>query len=395
MKKKFTDTTAALHQGRPTETNRPIPVNIPSYRLSTVSFPSMEVLKESDKAPYDGLRYGRYGTPTSFAFEEAVCALEGGYRSISMPSGLSAITATLLALLETGDHLLMVDSTYHATRQFCNNHLSKLGIKTTYYAPNEPVEPHITPRTKIIFVESPGSLTFEMQDIPAIAAIAHRHNITVVMDTTWATPLYFKALEKGVDVSIHAATKFIVGHSDAMLGVITCVDPDLWKRIKLSIIHSGVCAGSEELYLGLRGLRTLAVRLKQHQDSGLYIAQWLETRPEIAKVFYPALPSDPGYRLWKRDFSGACGVFGLELHPVAEKHVENFIDNLSLFGLGYSWGGYESLIIPTWGKAIERTAQPWKAKGLTLRLHIGLEDVSELQKDLSEGLNQLSRYLKE
>ena len=345
----------------------------------------------SSRKPYEGLHYGRFGTPTSFALEEAVCALEGGYRSISTASGLAAITGTLTALLGAGDHVLVSDSAYAPTRRFCDDQLARYGVATTYYDPliGAGIETLIRPETKVVVVESPGSLTFEVQDIPAIAAVAHRHDAIVVMDNTWATPLYFKAFEKGVDVSLQAATKFIVGHSDAMLGIITTANEELWERIKTSIIRSGVCAGADEVYLGLRGLRTLSTRLRQHAESGLKLASWLQGRPEVTRVLHPALPGDPGHALWKRDFLGCCGLFAFELDAsVTVQQTDALIDGLEHFSIGYSWGGFESLIIPTTG-GIHRTAVPWTAKGPTLRIHTGLEDPDDLIADLAAGLDRL------
>ncbi len=367
-------------------------VNPPVYHVSTVTYPTVGAMKAGEKTPYDGMRYGRFGTPTSFALEEAVCELEGGFRTVSTASGLAAITGTLSALLQAGDHLLMVDSVYHPTRRFCQEHLKRYGVETTFYDPliGAGIARLMRPETRVVFVESPGSLTFEVQDIPAIAAVAHAHGAKVVLDNTWATPLFFRPFEKGVDISIQAATKFIVGHSDAMLGTITCADSDLWMRVKSSVATSGVCAGAEEVYLGLRGLRTLSVRLRQHQESGLLLADWLKARPEVARVMHPALADDPGHPLWRRDFSGACGLFGLELIPgYTSQAVDRFLDGLQYFSLGYSWGGYESLIIPTSGN-IQRSACPWTAAGPTLRIHTGLEDPQDLIADLAAGFERLN-----
>ena len=327
--------------------------------------------------------------PTSFAFEEAVCALEEGNYTISTASGLAAITGALTALLSSGDHLLVADTVYYPTRRFCDKYLRHWGIETTFYDPSMDIGPLIRPNTRLVFVESPGSLTFEVQDVPAIAARAHSVGAVVVADNTWATPLFFHAFDKGVDVSIQAATKFIVGHSDAMLGTITCRDKALWKIIHDSITASGACAGADEVYLGLRGLRTLSVRLRQHQESGVCLARWLQTRPEVRRVLHPALPEDPGYALWKRDFVGAPGLFGVELRPCPTTAVDALLDGLRYFGLGYSWGGYESLIIPTTG-SIARTAVPWQATGPTLRIHTGLEDPADLIADLEEGFTRLA-----
>ncbi|PKU25945.1 cystathionine beta-lyase [Telmatospirillum siberiense] len=382
--------TKIVHAGRHPEQYHGA-VNPPVYHVSTVTYPSVAAMTEAERKPYDGMRYGRYGTPTSFALEEAIAILEGGYRTISTASGLAAITGTLTALLKSGDHVLMVDTVYFPTRRFCTEHLKRCGIETTFYDPSigAGISALMRPETRVVFVEAPGSLTFEMQDIPAIATVAHAGGAIVVMDNTWATPLFFKPFEKGVDISLQAATKFIVGHSDAMLGLITCATEELWHVVKSSIAHFGVCAGSEEVYLGLRGLRTLSVRLRQHQESGLALASWLAARPEVLRVMHPALPGDPGHALWKRDFSGACGLFGFELAPCPEAAVNAFIDGLEHFGLGYSWGGYESLIIPT-SDGIKRTAKPWRGDGPTLRIHTGLEDPSDLIEDLAKGFDRLA-----
>ncbi len=366
-------------------------VNPPIYHVSTVTYPTVGAMRDANKAPFDGMTYGRFGTPTSQALEEAVCELEGGYRTISTASGLAAITGTLTALLKTGDHLLMVDACYYPTRRFCDEHLSRLGITTTYYDPliGARIAELIKPETRIVYVELPGSLTFEMQDIPAIAAEAHKRGVLVLMDSTWATPLFFKPFEKGVDVSIQSATKFVVGHSDAMLGTMTCASYDLWHTIKMSVAISGVCAGADEVYLGLRGLRTLGVRLRQHQELGLKLAGWLQTRPAVARVIHPALPGDPGHVLWKRDFTGAPGLFAIELKPVPNGAVDALLDSLEHFSRGYSWGGFESLIIPT-SAGIFRTAVPWHGTGPLLRIHTGLEDVDDLIADLSRGFERLT-----
>ncbi len=383
--------TTLIHAGRHPEQHSGA-VNPPVYHVSTVTYPTVAAMKSGEKRPFDGMRYGRFGTPTSFALEEALAALEGGYRSVSTSSGLAAITGTLTALLKAGDHLLMADSVYYPTRRFCTEHLRRYGVETTFYDPliGAGIASLIQPETRVVFVEAPGSLTFEMQDIPAIAAAAHAAGAVVVMDNTWATPLFFRPFEKGVDISIQAATKFIVGHSDAMLGVITCATEELWHTVKSSVAMAGVCAGAEEVYLGLRGLRSLGSRLRQHQESGLALAQWLKERPEVARIMYPALPDDPGYPLWRRDFSGACGLFGIEFHPVPEDAVERFLDGLKYFGLGYSWGGFESLIIPTTGHIL-RTATRWQAAGPTLRIHTGLEDPSDLMADLAAGFDRLHK----
>lgn len=383
--------TLLAHAGSHPEENKGA-VNPPVYRVSTVVFPSVAAMHEGDDRPFDSMRYGRHGTPTSFAFEEAVCALDGGYRSIATCSGQAAIASTLAALLHQGDHALIADSVYHPTRRYCLDQLARCGIEITFYDPQigGDIGSLMHQNTKLVYTESPGSLSFEMQDIPAIAAVAHAKGAIVVTDNTWGTSIFFKALEKGADISIQSATKFLVGHSDAMLGVISCAREEHWSKIKHAIAISGVAPGSEEVFLGLRGIRTLAVRLRRHQASGLQLAEWLKTRPEVSRVLHPALPDDPGHAVWKRDFTGACGLFGVELQPEFTRHgVARMIDGLRHFGLGFSWGGFESLILPTSG-AVHRTATHWQPAGQTLRLHIGLEDPLDLIDDLAAGLDRLT-----
>ncbi|MBI5164932.1 MAG: cystathionine beta-lyase [Magnetospirillum sp.] len=366
-------------------------VNVPVYHASTILHPSVAAMEEGGKTPFDGVRYGRFGTPTTFAFEDAIAAVEGGGKAIAVPSGLAAITASLMALLKSGDHLLMVDSAYFPTRKFCDSVLAGLGIATTYYDPaiGAGIAALMRPETKVVFVESPGSLTFEMQDIPAIAAAAHRGGARVVLDNTWGV-LNFQPFAHGVDVSLQACTKYVVGHADAMLGAITCCDAALWLEVKASVAAFGHSVGAEELFLGLRGLRTLAVRLRHHAATALTLAQWLEQRPEVGRVLYPPLPADPGHALWRRDFSGACGLFGVVLaRPYAKAAVDAMLDGYRHFNLGFSWGGYESLVIPTGGHSIVRTATAWDPPGPSLRFHAGLEDVDDLLADLDDGFRRL------
>lgn len=383
--------TAIVHAGRHPEQHFGA-VNPPVYHASTITFPSVSAMEETSKAPFEGVRYGRFGTPTSFAFEEAVAAIEGGWRTIATCSGLAAISGTLMALLKAGDHLLMTDTAYFPTRKFCDSVLTRFGIETTYYDPlvGAGIGDLMRPNTKVVFVESPGSLTFEVQDIPAISAAAHAKGALVVADNTWA-PLIFQPFTHGVDVSIQAATKYLVGHSDAMLGAITTTE-EHWLAIKTSVAAFGYSPGAEECYLGHRGLRTLAVRLRQHHENGLTLARWLENRPEVIRVMHPGLPSDPGHALWKRDFTGACGLFGVVLQPVSKGQLDAFLDCLELFGLGYSWGGYESLIIPTTGHSVLRTATQWNPPGPTIRIHAGLEDGGDLIKDLDAGFKAMAEF---
>jgi len=367
-------------------------VNPPPYRVSTVTFPSLAAMDAAQENYLDAFYYGRIGTPTTMMLEEAVAALEGGERTIAMPSGLAAIAGALAALAKPGDHILVSDSVYGPTRTFCNDVLAKAGVAVEYFHPlaGDGIEVLFKPNTRLVFCETPGSLTFEVQDIPAIARVAHAHGALVLADDTWASPVFFRPFEKGVDVSIQAATKYIGGHSDAMLGTIT-TSAELHPKIKSSIVKYGYSVGSEEAYLGLRGLRTLSVRMKRHQENGLAVARWLETRPEVASVLHPGLPSHPNHDLFKRDFLGASGLFGVILEPVPYEALAPMLDGLSLFSLGYSWGGFESLILYT-TPGIVRTTHLWNAEGPTLRLHVGLEDPDDLIADLAAGFDRLNAF---
>lgn len=376
--------THVIHTGRDPSQQHGF-VNPPVYRGSTVIFPTVESLHKKNQ-PYT---YGRRGTPTVRALEQAIAALEGGVESRLTASGYQAVTTALLAFVEAGDHILVTDSVYQPTRQFCDYHLKRLGVETQYYDPllGGNISKLIRPNTRLIFTESPGSQTFEMQDIPAIAGVAREKKLWLIMDNTWASPLFFKPFQHGVDVSIQACTKYIVGHADAMLGAITS-NSRAAKHIELSAGTLGVCPGSEETFLGLRGLRTLDVRLKRHEASGKEVAAWLAKRPEVARVLHPALPSDPGHALWARDFLGASGLFSIILKPASERAVAAMLDGLKLFGMGYSWGGFESLVIP-FDPSSYRTATPWNTAGQALRFHIGLEDVCDLLADLEAGFARL------
>jgi cystathionine beta-lyase len=365
-------------------------VNPPVYRGSTVLFPTAEKLWKRDQ-PYT---YGRTSTPTVRAMEEALADIEGADACALTGSGYQAVSAAILAFVKSGDHILMVDNVYQPTRKFCDYMLAKLGVETTYYDPliGSGITELVRPNTRVIFTESPGSQTFEVQDIPAIAKVAAERDIWLLMDNTWATPLYFRPFDHGVDVSIHAATKYIVGHADAMLGAIMST-PRAAKHIAHSKDLLGISPGSEETYLGMRGLRTLATRLAQHQRSALEIARWLEGRPEVSRVLHPGLQSHPQHALWKRDFLGSSGLFGVVLKPGSDKAVAAMLDDLRLFGMGFSWGGYESLVIP-FDASTYRTATKWKPEGPTLRLHIGLEDVDDLRADLDAGLKRFTAAAK-
>jgi cystathionine beta-lyase len=307
-----------------------------------------------------------------------------------MPSGLAAISTALLALLNAGDHVLVTDSVYQPTRKFCEGVLKRMGISTTYYDPlvGAEIGALMRPNTRAVFVEAPGSLTFEVQDVPAIAAAAHSKGAAVVMDNTWATPLYFRALEKGVDMSIQAATKYIGGHSDLMLGAVAA-NAATWERLRETVHLLGLCVGPDDIYLGLRGLRSLGVRLAQHERAALEVARWLKQRPEIARVLHPALEDCPGHSTWQRDFTGASGLFSIVFKPIDAKAVHAFLNALRLFGIGASWGGFESLAIPFDCSAI-RTATRWNPEGPTVRIHIGLESVDDLIADLERGFAALA-----
>jgi cysteine-S-conjugate beta-lyase len=378
--------TALLHDGRDPGDQHGF-VNAPAYRGSTVVFPTLDALEAYDQQRF---KYGRHGTPTTAALEEALCKLEGGARTLLTASGYQAVTTALLAFVKSGDHVLMVDSVYQPTRKFCDTILAGLGVATTYYDPlvGAGIADLIQPNTRVVFTESPGSLTFEMQDIGAIARAAHARDAVVIMDNTWATGLFFRPLDHGADVSINACTKYIVGHADAMLGAIT-TNERTRKCVEDTRATLGACPGSEETYLGLRGLRTLAVRLDRHQRSGLEVANWLADRPEVARVLHPALPTDPGHALWKSQYKGASGLFSIVLKPTPRKSLAAMLDGLELFGMGYSWGGFESLIVPFNPKAY-RTATTWTADGPALRLHIGLDDVGDLIADLEAGFARLN-----
>jgi cystathionine beta-lyase len=363
-------------------------VNTPVYHASTLLYPTAE-----DYLAHRGrYQYGRRGTPTSEALENAIRDVEGPACAgvALLPSGLAAISSALLSVLKAGENLLMTDNVYGPSRKFCDTVLSRLGISTTYYDPliGGGISELMQPNTRAIFTESPGSLSFEMQDISAISAAAHAKDAVVLMDNTWAGPLFFPALEKGVDISILSGTKYIGGHSDLMLGVASA-NTATCSRLKDTVYTMGLCVGPDDINLGLRGLRTMGVRLAQHQQAAMAVAHWFEQRPEVSRVLHPALQSHPGHAIWKRDFTGACGLFSIVLKPVPRQSVNAFLNALTLFGMGASWGGYESLVIP-FDCANIRSATRWVAEGPAIRFHIGLEDVSDLIADLERGFAALA-----
>lgn len=356
-------------------------VNPPVVHASTVLFPNAAAMAERSQK----YTYGTRGTPTTDALAEAMNALEGSAGTIIVPSGLAAVTIPLLAFLSAGDHVLIVDSVYAPTRNFANTMLKRLGVDVEYYDPHvgAQIASLMKPNTKVVFTESPASNTFEMQDIPAIAKAARAGGAVVMMDNTWATPLYFKPLDYGVDVSIHAATKYPAGHSDVLLGTVSANEA-CWQRLHDAFITLGCCAAPDDVYQVLRGLRTMGVRLERHQQSALEIARWLETRPGVAQVLHPALESHPGHALWKRDFSGASGIFSIVLAGGGQKQAHAFLDALQIFGLGYSWGGYESLAVHV--SLADRVVAKGPYAGPIIRLQIGLEDVEDIKADIDRGL---------
>lgn len=361
-------------------------VNTPIYRGSTVLSPTVADFL-GKKGRYV---YGRRGTPTTESLATAITQLEGSAGTALLSSGLSAITTALMATVRAGDHLLVADTVYGPTRHFCDTILSGFGVEITYYDPlaGAKIADLFRPNTRAVFLESPGSLSFEVQDVPAIAEAAHARGAAVLMDNTWATPIYLRPHDFGVDLSIQAGTKYLGGHADANLGTISAT-ADYWPRVKETAGSLGLNPGPEDVFLMLRGLRTLAVRLERHMVSGLKIAHWLAGRPEVLRVLHPALESHPQHVLWKRDFKGASGLFSVVLKPYPAAAVATFIETLELFGIGASWGGFESLIIPFDCKKI-RTATQWNPGGPTVRLHIGLEDPDDLIADLESGLKLLA-----
>ena len=374
--------TTLVTAGRDTKAQKGF-VNPPVVHGSTVLYPTAADLH----AHRSEFQYGRRGTPTTKALQEALMALEGPQcAGVGIaPSGLAAITTTLLAVLKAGDHLLVCDNVYRPTRNFCNGLLARYGVETTYFDSQlgAGVGELFRPNTKAVLVEAPGSQSFEMPDIPAIAAVAHARGALVIDDNTWATPLYHRSLELGVDISMQAATKYIGGHSDIMFGTISA-NATAWPQIAEAIYLLGVCAGPDDVFLALRGLRTLSVRLAQHHRSGLEMARWLAARPEVVSVLHPALESHPGHAIWKRDFTGASGLFSIVLQSKPQPAVDALLDTVKLFGMGYSWGGFESLVIP-FDCEPYRTATTWAPGGPALRLHIGLENVEDLKADLERG----------
>ena len=371
-------------------------VNTPVIRASTIlseTVAEWEQKKKDRAQGKPGVYYGLNGTPTRHLLEEALAELEGGYRCQLYPSGLAACTIPILGYVQTGDHILVTDSVYGPTRKFCDAHLKRLGVETTYYDPliGAGVAALMRSNTRLVFVESPGSLTFEVQDIPAIAAVARARGAIVMMDNTWASPLYFKPFEHGVDVSIQATTKYIVGHSDVIMGSVTCTQ-EAWPRLKAVTGDFGQTASPDDCYLAARGMRTMAMRLPTHWSNGVALAQWLARQPEVERVLHPALPGDSGHALWQRDFKGACGLFGVAFKPIPRAACDALLDALELFGIGASWGGFESLATP-YDPAELRSATRWTHAGPFVRVHAGLEHIDDLIADMAQGFERLRTQL--
>ncbi|MGV7033275.1 cystathionine beta-lyase [Methylobacterium symbioticum] len=376
--------TRLVHAGRDPSEQHGF-VNTPIYRGSTVLYPTYDAIKHR-RGRYN---YGTSATPTMDALTEAWTELAGAAGTVVTPSGLAALTVALMAAVSAGDHLLVTDSAYRPTRQFCDGVLKRFGVETTYYDPTigAGIAALMRENTRAVLVEAPGSQSFEMQDIPAIAEVVHARGGTVIMDNTWATPLLFPPHERGVDIAVEAGTKYLSGGSDLLLGL-TSANAKHFPAVRRTFDHFALCAGPEDIFLALRGLRTMNLRLREHGRAGLEMARWLQARPEVLRVLHPALPEDPGHAIWKRDFSGASGLFGVILKPCPEAALAAMLDGLELFGMGFSWGGFESLVIP-FDCAPYRTATTWEPGGWALRFHIGLEEVADLKADLEAGFARL------
>jgi cystathionine beta-lyase len=360
-------------------------VNVPPFRGSTVLYPDVATLK----ARAQRFTYGTHGTPTTEALGTAWTDIAGAAGTVLVPSGLAAIVAALMTSLSAGDHLLITDSVYRPTRAFADKMLKRMGIEATYYDPGvgAGIEALMRPNTRAVLTESPGSETLEIQDVPAIAEVAHARGACVIMDNTWATPLFFSAHAHGVDLAVEAGTKYLSGHADLLLGLVSA--NDAWsERLHRSVDLMAIPPGPEDVFLALRGLRSMELRLCEAERQGLALARWLLERTEVLRVIHPALPDHPGHKLWKRDFTGSSGLFSIVLKPASEPAVAAFLDSLELFGLGYSWGGYESLAVP-FDCTAYRTATRFAPGGPTVRFSVGLEDIEDLKADLDRGFARL------
>jgi cysteine-S-conjugate beta-lyase len=385
--------TLLTHAGRHPERYHGV-VNTPVFHASTILHPDVAHMEGADARRFDDVVYGRIGTPTQFALEEAMAAMEGGARAVAVCSGAAACYVALFAYLQGGDHALLPDTVYGPVRGLASAFLARFGVAVDYYDPliGAGIEALIKPNTKVIYLESPGSVTFEVQDVPAIVAVAKARGLATMIDNTWSSPLFLKPLAMGVDVSIVAGTKYIVGHSDAMMGLAICTE-ESFPKVKRAALQLAYHAAPDDAYLALRGLRTAGVRLRAHEQAALKIARWLKSRPEIARVLHPALPDCPGHELWRRDFTGSSGLFSVVLKRGTPKpSIDAMLNGMELFGLGFSWGGFESLMVP-YDPSRMRTATQWK-EGPLLRLHVGLEDSDDLIADLERGFGRFNRALK-
>lgn len=374
--------TRVIRAGRASDLTGPF-VNPPVVHASTVLFDTVEAMRPGGQRYH----YGRRGTPTIEALESAIADIEGAEGAVLCPSGLSAVSTALFAALAAGDHLLMADNAYDPSRHFAETVLKRFGVETTFFDPHdiEGLLAAFRPETRVVYVESPGSLTFEMTDIPRIVELAHERGARVIADNTWATPLFFRPLAAGVDFSVVAGTKYISGHSDVMLGTVAA-NGDSWSALKEVHGTLGLCVGPDDIFLGLRGLRTMAIRLERHQQTAMILAEYLRNRPEVARVLYPALPNHPGHAIWRRDMTGASGLFGIVMDGWNAARTTAFLNALRLFGLGYSWGGFESLAIPA---GFRRSIMPSPPHGSLIRLHAGLEDPADLISDLEQAFASL------
>jgi len=364
-------------------------VNPPIFRVSTVVSANVDEMRERSKHPPGKLAYGRAGTPTHWALQEAIADLEGYKHCLALPSGLSGILISILGLCGSGDHILVADNVYGPIRLVCCDRLAAWGLDAELLDASigAGVADLIKPNTKMIIVESPGSLTFDMTDIPAVSAVAHEHGILVVADNTWATPLLIDSPALGIDISVHSGTKYIGGHSDVAVGTLSLDDDDLHQKLKWTALLFGYGLSPDDAYLALRGLRTLSVRLQRHEENARIVAEWLERRPEIDRVLCPGLPSDPGHAIWSRDFTGMNGLFGFIFKSmITQDATDRFVNALEVFLRGFSWGGYESLVMANSVDSIKRPVSGWTPAGPSIRLHVGLENPEDLIADLQQAL---------
>ncbi len=384
--------TRVVHNGRDPARQGNM-VNPPVYHGSTVVFPTLDALEQSriDHDAKDYIVYGRFGSESTFSLENAVADLEGGFGALSVSSGLAAVSTAFLAFASAGDHVLVADSVYGPSRMFCEQFLTRQGIEVEFYDPmiGGGIEALIRRNTCLIFLESPGSITFEVQDTPAIAEVARKHGVITALDNSWATPLYHRPIEHGVNLSVIAATKYIVGHADAMMGLVVCDSEEHFYRVKKTRDLIGHSLAPDDVFLGLRGLRTLSVRAEKHRQQALDLASRLEEHPAVTRILHPALPGCPGHDLWKRDFTGSSGLFSMLIKPRPRESLAAMLDNMQYFSMGFSWGGFESLIVPQY-PAKSRSATSWEVTDQVIRLHAGLEDIEDLSMDVLGGLD---RYL--